>query len=400
MSTNWKRPFVIIYTGQAFSLAGSAAVQFAVIWWLTVQMESAVALTLATVASFLPNLLLGPFAGVWIDRYNRRTVMIAADSFVALSSVILAVGFILLETPPVWFIYLILFMRGIGNTFHSPAMQAAVPMFVPAPMLTKAGGWGNLIVSVSTMLGPVLGAGLMSILPIAAIMLVDILGALFAIVCLLKVAIPDIPKSEERIQVIEDLKKGFAAMRSNKPLMTVFFPIIFASILYMPLGSLFPLLVRAHYMGGAWHNAVVELVFSGGLLVSSFAIGIWGSSGKRFLMISLSILALGAAASVSGGLPAAGFWGFVICCFFMGASGTFFHVPLMAYIQETVAPEMMGKVFSLLTAAMTLATPFGLLIAGPVSEVIGVDQWFLWSGLLMGIAGAVCMFMTRSFNSK
>lgn len=395
---NWKNKFITIYTGQAFSLLGSAAVQFAVIWWLTVQKESAITLTLATAASFLPNILLGPFAGVWIDRYNRRTVMIAADGLVAASSAVLGIAFLMTGAPDVWFIYLILFIRGLGNTFHSPAMQAAIPMFVPVEMLTKAGGWGNLIVSVSTMLGPALGAGLMAVLPIAAIMLVDIIGAVFAIGCLLTVAIPDIPQSAGKVHILEDVKKGLAAMWSNKPLRAAFFPIIFASILYMPLGSLFPLLVRVHYAGGAWHNAVVEFVFSGGLLVSSFLIGVWGGSRKRFLMISLSIIVLGAAAAAGGILPAGGFWGFVVCCFFMGASGTFFNVPLMAYIQETVAPEMMGKVFSMLTTAMTLATPFGLLIAGPVSEAAGVECWFWASGLLMVLAGGLCMAMTRRYD--
>jgi DHA3 family macrolide efflux protein-like MFS transporter len=182
---NWKRQFVVIYTGQAFSILGSAAVQFAIIWWLTVQTESAVTLTIASVVAFLPNMLIGPFAGVWVDRYNRRTVMIAADGLVAVSSAILGVAFWLVPTPPIWFIYLVLFLRGLGSTFHGPAMQAAIPMFVPADMLTKAGGWGNMIQSISNMMGPVLGAALMSFVPIAAIMIVDILGAAFAIVCLL-----------------------------------------------------------------------------------------------------------------------------------------------------------------------------------------------------------------------
>ncbi len=142
---NWKKQFAIIYTGQAFSILGSAAVQFAVIWWLTIQTGSAITLTIASVASFLPNMLIGPFAGVWIDRYNRRTVMIAADGLVALSSIVLGAAFVLLQTPPIWFIYIVYILRGLGNTFHGPAMQAAIPMFVPTDMLTKAGGWGNMI---------------------------------------------------------------------------------------------------------------------------------------------------------------------------------------------------------------------------------------------------------------
>lgn len=192
---HWQKTFIIIYSGQALSLVGSAAVQFAIIWWLTVQTESAITLALASIVSCLPNMLIGPFAGVWIDRCNRRTVMIAADGLIALSSVILGIAFLSGNSPSVWFMYLILFIRGLGNTFHTPAMQAAIPLFVPVEILTKAGGWGNLVVSVSTMAGPALGAVLMSIFPMAAVMLVDIIGAAFAILCLLTISIPDIPRS-------------------------------------------------------------------------------------------------------------------------------------------------------------------------------------------------------------
>jgi len=393
--TNWKRQFAVIYTGQAFSILGSAAVQFAIIWWLTIQTESAVILTIAYIVAFLPNMLIGPFAGVWIDRYNRRTVMIAADGLVAVSSAILGVAFLLVPTPPIWFIYIILFLRGLGSTFHNPAMQAAIPMFVPADMLTKAGGWGNMIQSISNMMGPVLGAALMSFLPIAAVMIVDILGAAFAIVCLLFVIIPDIPQTSEKMNVLSDMKQGFMAMKANKPLMAVFFPMLLMTILYMPLGALFPLLVRVHFMGGAWHNSVVEFVFAGGLLLSSLVIGLWGGMKKRFLMASLAIGLMGLATLVSGALPASGFWIFTICCFFMGASGTFMNVPVMAYVQESIAPEMMGKVFSLLMTAMTLSMPIGLLVAGPAVEVVGVNTWFFWSGVALILDAILCRLLTR-----
>lgn len=400
MNKNWKRQFAVIYAGQAFSLLGSAVVQFAVIWWLTVQTESAVTLTVSSIITFLPNMFIGPFAGVWIDRYNRRTVMIVADGLVALSSVILGAAFLIIETPPIWFLYIILLLRGLGNTFHGPAMQAAIPMLVPTEMLTKAGGWGNLITSISSMLGPVLGAALMGLLPIAGIMLVDILGAVFAIICLLFVSIPDVPQANEKLHVLSDMKLGFRAMRANNPLMAVFIPIMLMSILYMPLGSLFPLLVRTHFMGEAWHNSIVEFVFAGGLLISSIMIGVWGGMKRRFLMASLAIGVLGAASLLGGALPPNGFWIFVVCCFFMGSSGTLINVPIMAYTQETIAPEMMGKVFSLLMTAMTLAMPVGLLVAGPVSELVGVNTWFFWSGVALVATGILCRLLTRRFDKE
>lgn len=400
MHKNWKKQFALIYAGQAFSLLGSAAVQFAVIWWLTIQTESAMTLAMASIVAFIPTMVLGPFAGVWIDRYNRRSVMIAADCLVALSSLILGIVFLVVETPPIWFIYCILFVRGLGNTFHGPAMQATIPMLVPVEMLTKAGGWGSFVNSASAMLGPVLGAALMAFLPIASIMLVDILGAIFAVICLLFVAIPDIPQTGEKVQILSDMKQGLAAIRANKPLMAVLIPMLLVNVIFMPLGSLFPLLVRTHFLGGAWHNSIVEFVFAGGLLVSSVVMGVWGGMKNRLLMASLAIGILGFASLVSGALPAGAFWIFVLCCFFMGSTGTFINVPLMAYTQETIAPERMGKVFSLLMTGMTLAMPIGLLVAGPVSEIIGVDRWFFWSGVALVATGIICRTRTKPYDNE
>ena len=397
---NWKRQFAVIYAGQAFSILGSAAVQFAVIWWLTIKTESAITLTVASIVAFLPNMLIGPFAGVWIDRYNRRTVMILADGLVAVSSVVLGAVFLLMPEPPIPLIYAVLFIRGVGSTFHVPAMQAAIPMFVPADMLTKAGGWGNMIQSLSNMAGPVLGAALMSLLPVYTIMAVDILGAAFAIVCLLFVTIPDIPRAGGKTSVFSDMKQGYLAMKANKPLRAVFFPMLVMTILYMPLGALFPLLVRSHFSGEAWHNSIVEFVFAGGLLASSLVIGVWGGMKRRFLMASLAIGLLGVATLVSGALPQNGFAIFVVCCFFLGASGTFLNVPVMAYIQESTAPEVMGKVFSLLMTAMTLAMPIGLLIAGPIAQVIGVNTWFFWSGVALMADAVLCRLLTRRYDKE
>lgn len=398
MERNWKRQFGIVYAGQAFSILGSAAVQFAIIWYLTVRTESAVTLSFATIIGFLPYMIIGPFAGVWVDRYNRRTVMICADGLVALSSAVLGAVFLITDNPPLWFIYGILFLRGLGSTFHTPAMQAAIPMLVPADMLTKAGGWGNLISSLGNMLGPVLGAAMMGLMPIASIMLVDILGAVFAIVCLLLVKIPDTPKSAEKMQVLSDMKQGLLAIKQNKPLMAVIVPMLLCNILYAPLGSLFPLLVRIHFGGMVWHNSIVEFVFAGGLLISSLIIGVWGGMKRRFLMVSLSIALLGASCWVSGALPPEGFIPFAVCCFIMGCTGTFINVPITAYMQITIQPEVMGKVFSLMMTIMTLCMPIGLLVAGPVSDVIGIEKWFLYSGMALVLTGLLCWILTKKHD--
>ena len=398
--TNWKKQFATIFASQAFTLLGASAVNFALIWWLTIQTESALTLAIAAVVTFIPNMILGLFAGVWIDRFNRRTVLIIADIYVAVLSVTLGVVFLLTETPPIWFIYIILFMRGIGTTFHMPAMQAAIPMLVPPEMLTKAGGWGHMISSFSAMLGPVMGAGLFRLISMEGVVLIDISGMILAIVCLLFVRIPDTPQVSEKVDVIADMKQGFRAMRENKPLVSIFPFLLIMNTIFMPLGSLFPLLVRIHFMGTEWHNGITEFVFAGGMLAASLVIGIWGGMKRRFLMATLAVGLMGITAFVSGILPVYGFGIFLVCCFFMGGSGSFMQVPIMAYVQETTAPEKMGKVFSLMMTAFTWVMPFGLLVAGPVSEIIGVNNWFFFSGIALIINAVICRLITRRYDAE
>ncbi|MRS03660.1 MFS transporter, partial [bacterium] len=129
-STRWKKSFLTLYLGQAFSLLSSSAVQFAIIWWITIETGSAIALTVASLVGLLPQVLIGPFAGVWIDRYNRKSIMIIADLGVAVASLALGIAF-LLGKPSLIFVYIILFVRALGETFHKPALQAAIPQLVP-----------------------------------------------------------------------------------------------------------------------------------------------------------------------------------------------------------------------------------------------------------------------------
>lgn len=380
---NWKKTFWTIWAGQAFSILGSSAAGFAIVWWLTVQTGSAMVLALATLVMFLPQALVGPFAGVWIDRLSRKTIMIAADLLIAATSVVLAIAFFI-GTPPVGLIYGMLFLRGVGQAFHIPAMQAAMPMFVPESELVKVGGWSGFIQSGSLMLGPVLGTFLMTVFSVPAVMLVDIIGALIAVGALTLVTIPD-PQVDPagRQPVIKEMRDGLLEIQQNKPLTLITIPILLICLIYIPLSALYPLLVNQHFGGGAWHASLVEFLFAGGMLLSGLILGVWGGYRDKFLMINLSLLAMGITIAVSGALPPSGFWAFAILSALMGLTGSFFNIPYVAYVQEVVPPAALGRVFTLTTSVMSLSTPLGLLLAGPFAEQIGIANWFLISGLLI-----------------
>ncbi len=135
----WKTTFFTIWSGQALSILGSQLVQFALIWHLTVQTGSATVLATATLVGMLPNVVLGPFIGTLVDRWNRRRIMLLADSIEALATIVLAVLFAL-DIVEVWHIFVILFIRSLAGAFHTNAMHASTSLMVPVEHLTRIQG--------------------------------------------------------------------------------------------------------------------------------------------------------------------------------------------------------------------------------------------------------------------
>ena len=393
--TSWKKTFFLVWTGQAFSIIGSSAAQFALLWWLTLQTGSPLVLAMAGIAGFLPQALLGPIAGVWIDRLSRKTVMIAADFFIAGVSAILAVAF-LAGTPEAWLIYLILFLRAIGSVFHAPAMQAAMPLLVPPSELVRTGGWGQFLSSGSLMLGPVLGTLLMTRFSVPAVLAIDILGAAIAALTLVAVKLPD-PESDPNAtpHLLRELREGLGEVLGNRALMAVTLPVLLTTLFYVPVSSLFPLMVNSHFGGSAWHASAVEFLFAGGMLVSSLILGVWGGLKNPFTMIALSLGVLGLALTGSGLLAPSGILAFAGLSFVMGMTGSFFGVPFFAFIQGAVPPERLGRVISLLTSLMSFAIPVGLFVAAPIAERTGIAAWFSISGVLIVLSAGLGYVMTR-----
>ena len=393
---SWKKNFLKIYIGQAFSLLSSSAVQFAIIWWITTETGSALALTVASVVGLLPQAIIGLFAGVWIDRYPRKYVMIIADIMVAVSSFILFVLFIF-GFESIYIVYLILFLRAIGETFHKPALQAAIPSLVPKAELTKAAGMGQMVNSGTMMAGPMLGALIMSITTLPFVMLLDVFGAFMAVLTLSTVIFPE-QKIKQKQSVLRDMRAGFSAIKANKVLLRLSIPMLISTLIFVPIGTLLPLMVKTFFNGTAWHNGLVQTLFSLGMLISAMIIGITGGMKRQFLMIALSTSLIGFSAIVGGILPSGFFWLFCIIVFIMGGCGMGFNIPFTAYVQRTIKDEHLGKVLSLITSVMSFAAPVGMFIAGPISESIGISNWMILAGTFMILTGIISYVLTKKYE--
>lgn len=389
----WLRTFLIIFTSQGFSLLGSSAINFALVWWLTAETESATILAFASIAALLPQALLGPIAGPFVDRWDRRLTMIGADLFVAATSLVL-IGAFASGEPSVGFIIAVIAARSVGAAFHTPASQAAVPMYVPADQLMRVSGWNFFLGSGVAMAAPVLGAFLMGVAPMQLVIAVDVVGAVIAVTLLMLVRIPHPERAQDdsaATGLVAEFVAGWRELVRHHGLLDLTIVLVVVTLLYMPINALFPLMTRVHFGGSAFEASIVELAFGAGMLAGSLAIGWMSARWSGVRLVGSGLLLIGAMIALAGLLPSSAFWGFAALSIAMGFSAPMFGAPITAMFQTLIDPSKLGRVMSLYMTLSMLVAPVGLLLAGPLAEQTGVATWFAITGVLIVVCALVAL---------
>jgi DHA3 family macrolide efflux protein-like MFS transporter len=385
------RPFFILWTGQSLSLVGSQAVQFALIWWLTETSGSATILATATLLGLLPPIVLGPVIGALIDRWNRKTVMLAADGFVAVASLLLAWLFSagIAEIPHV---LALLFLRALGAAFHSPAMTASTTLMVPEKRFTRIQGLNQSMQGLLTIVTAPLGALLLAIFSMTGVMMVDVGTALLAILPLLAIRVPRPTRSDGLGQssVWAETAAGFRYLMQRRGHATLIAMSALINALLVPAFSLLPLLVLQRLKGGAAQFGWLSSSLGVGLIVGGVALGAWGGFRKRIVTTLTAMTALGVAVIAVGLTPASSFLWALVSMSCVGLIVPLLNGPVYAILQATIAPDYQGRVFSLVASLAGAVAPLGLIVAAPVATMVGVGVWYLAGGIAcvaMGIAG-------------
>ncbi|OGN71809.1 MAG: MFS transporter [Chloroflexi bacterium GWB2_49_20] len=395
----WAAKFFTIWVGQAFSLVGSSLVQFALVWWLTRETGSATVLATATLIAMLPQIFLGPFAGTFIDRWNRKTVMIVADSLIALATLALIYLFSI-GRQSIWAIYAILLIRSAGGSFHYPALQASTSLMVPKQHLARIAGLNQTLHGVINIIAPPLGALLISILPTQSVLFVDVITAAIAVSLLAIVSIPQPARIQAQANgemkttsFRQDLREGWDYMAAWPGLLAVAILAMLINFLLTPASSLIPLMVTKEYLGGAPQLGLLDSIFGIGVIVGGLILSAWGGFKKRILTSLVGIVGIGAGILVFGSLPPHLFYLALSGIFMLGFMQVFANGPLHAILQATVDPGMQGRVLSLINAGATAMSPLSLLVAGPVADALGVRTWYLIGGSACILAALCAMFI-------
>ncbi|MBL1409296.1 MFS transporter [Sphingobacterium faecale] len=382
---NWKKKFAIIWSGQLFSILSSATAQFAIVLWIGMETNSAEALAHATIAGLLPQIVLGPFAGVFVDRWNRKRTMIGADLFVAFCSALIAL-FFYLDIVELWAIYILLTLRSIGGAFHAPAMKSAVPLLAPQSALVRIAGVNEVIQSISIICGPILGAIGLLHFGVSAIMLLDVLGAVIACTALAFVHIPQVTQTVQSAKsILRDMTSGASIIWKNKGISWLMGCEIVINFFVMPIIAVMPLMTLRYFKGSPYQVSLIEGLYGLGLLLGGLTLSLWNPKIKKIVLIVFGFSAVGIALATCGLLPPTYFTVYAVMTIVQGLAVPFFTGPYTVLVQTQFEPKYLGRVFSISGSIVQLPAMLGLLFAGILADDIGVEKVFFIGGIIVTV---------------
>ncbi len=395
----WKGAFFTIWGGQQLSLIGSSVAQFALVWWLTETTGSATVLAVGTGISLLPQVFLGPLAGALVDRWDRRVVMAVADTAIALASAWLALLF-WADAVQFWHVYILMFLRALGTIFHWPAMMASTSLMVPPKHLSRVAGINESIRGALNIVSAPLGAILRRILPMHSILWIDVATAAFAVAPLFFFRIPqperEVTKREAESSlvrnVLRDVRDGLRYVRAWPGLTALLAMAAFTYLVSAPAFSLVPILITKHFGRAELELGWSYSAFGVGVVLGGLLLGVWGGFRRRIVTMLMGWMGMAVATIVIGLSPPTAFWMGMVGFFLVGIMAPIGNGTAMALLQAVVAPEMQGRVLSLVISLSSIMAPLGLLVAGPVADTFGIESWYVIAGVLPMIMIGVAFF--------
>jgi MFS transporter, DHA3 family, macrolide efflux protein len=389
---NWVARFYTLWTGQALSLLGSQLVQFAIIWYLTQETNSATTLAIASMMGLLPQVLLSPFIGTWVDRGNRRLIMIFADGTVALTTLVLAILFIL-GVQQIWHIYIVLLIRAVGGGFHQSAFGASVVLLVPKDQLARVQGFNQALYGGMSIISAPLGAYLLAIMPMQGILGIDVTTALIAVTIVFLTHIPQPERDESAAATFwQDFVEGYRYIVHWRGLLIILILAMVINFFFSATEPLTPLLITNHFKGGASQLGLWLALFSTGTLLGGIILGVWGGFKRKIVTALLGLIAMGVLTFGIGIIPANMFVGGLILNTIFGLSLPIVNGSIGATLQSSIKPDMQGRVFAFIQSIAMLVSPLALIIAGPFADRFGIQPWFVIAGCICAAMGALGFF--------
>ncbi|WP_066638144.1 MFS transporter [Desulfolucanica intricata] len=384
---NWKKNIILFLSSQTISLFGSSLVQYAIMWYITLTTQSGVMMTIFIICGFIPTFILSPVAGVWADRYNRKMLIILSDALIAIATLILAIVF-LMGYDTIWLFFVIAAVRATGTGIQTPAVGAILPQIVPEYRLTKVNGINGSLQALIMFVAPIVSAALLTMTSIEIIFFIDVITAAVAILTLLlffNIPVHEKASEKQTTSYFNDLKEGLAYIKNHDFLKAFFLFFALFFVLIAPAAFLTPLQVTRSFGNDVWRLTAIELTFSIGMMLGGGIIASWGGFKNRVHTMTFASLIMGACTFALGIVPV--FWIYLFFMVIFGIALPIFSTPSTVLLQEKVDENYLGRVFGLFGMISTSMMPVGMLIFGPIADMIKIEWLLIGTGILILILG-------------
>jgi len=387
----WQKNIILFLGSQTFSLFGSSLVQYAIMWHIVLTTQSGGMMTISILCGFVPAFILSPVAGVWADRYNRKLLIMLADSLIAVSTLILAILF-LLGYEELWLLFVMLAIRAVGTGIQAPAVGAILPQIVPEDKLTAVNGTNGSIQAFVTIVSPMVSAALLTMASLETIFFIDVITAALAVtILLLFLKIPVHAKALEKqtTSYYSDFQQGLVYIKNHEFVkkLFVFFAVFF--ILAAPAAFLTPLQVTRSFGNDVWRLTAIEIAFSLGMMVGGIVMASWGGFKNRLHTMTLSSLIFGVCTFALGLVPV--FWIYLVFMVVTGVAMPLFNTPVTVLFQEKVEGDYLGRVFGVMGMIATSMMPLGMLVFGPISDLVKIEWLLIGTGFLLIVQGLLLL---------
>ncbi|MDF2591693.1 MAG: arabinose efflux permease family protein [Clostridia bacterium] len=386
----WTWNFFLLWQGQLVSAFGDIAYSMALGFWIYAKTGSTALMGTLMAVSLLPRIIISPFAGVWVDRSDRKKMIVWMDFIRGIVAVLVGVAAIA-GVIEIWMVFAAGIILGICAAFFNPAVSSVIPDVVPTSKVMQANSAFNMIYSGTSILGNPIGGVVYQMLGAPIMFLFNGISYIFSAATEVFIKVPKIQRKTEQLHFFEDMKQGFKFMWKFKGLRST---LMIAAGLNLFANTamvlMMPFFQMTKGLGPGKYGFAIAL-FTGGSFVGMLVTSSMNIKPKLrymiFILTGLISSAFFTAFPLSNSLLL-----IVTLLFLAGLLNAILNVLFQTTIQLAVPQEMRGKVFSMMGTILMGLTPIGMALGGVMAE-------FIAARYVMSICSAItfCFFIPFIF---
>lgn len=396
----WKTKTILFLASQGITLFGSSIVQFALVWYITLQSSSGVWVSALTICAFVPQFLVSFVSGALSDRCNKKYLIIASDAVIAAATLVLAllVPRLTSDSSVFYALLVVSIVRSAGSGVQIPAVASMIPLLVPAEHLMRFNGLNAALTSLVQFASPFAAGAFLTLSSLRSTLLLDV-GTAVAGICLLAfLLIPHEKKQTGKTSLFQDVKQGAVYALQNRwvgKMLMVHGLFIFLAV---PAGFLATLFVTRYYKESYAYMTIVEVVGFAGMSLGGVLMSTWGGFKNQVTSFLAGMSAFGILAIGMGLIDS-----FIVYLALMAIYGialTMVQTATMTLLQQRTDASMQGRIFAFLNIMYSGALPLGMALFGPLSDVVSMRVLMVLSGVLLMLLVLKLRFDRQFYSSS